>query len=215
MSNAGYRTGHIGKYHVAPEAVYHYDTYMNGPGRNPVQMAENARKFITNTSDSRPFFLFFGTSDPHRGGGSDQRSKRELKPNLFGNAKNGGSHEGVQEVFYKPEDVIVPPFLPDTVETREELAHYYQSCARIDQGVARLVEILKESDLYDKTMIVFTSDHGMAFAGREDNRLRGWSASAVRCSQSLRIKSGSDHERDDQPYRHHTFASRLCRRSGS
>ena len=35
---------------------------------------------------------------------------------------------------------------------------------RIDQGVARLVDILKVAD-GDRTMIVFTSDHGMAFAG--------------------------------------------------
>ena len=55
--------------------------------------------------------------------------------------------------------------MPDTSETREELAQYYQSVSRIDQGLAKLVEILKEADLYDKTMIVFTSDHGMAFAG--------------------------------------------------
>ena len=26
MANAGYRTGHIGKYHVAPEQVYRYET---------------------------------------------------------------------------------------------------------------------------------------------------------------------------------------------
>jgi N-sulfoglucosamine sulfohydrolase len=26
LANAGYRTGHIGKYHVAPEDVYHFET---------------------------------------------------------------------------------------------------------------------------------------------------------------------------------------------
>jgi len=71
----------------------------------------------------------------------------------------------VKEVFYDPALVNIPHFLSDTPETREELAQYYQSCARIDQGLGRLVEILKEADLYDKTMIVFTSDHGMAFSG--------------------------------------------------
>ena len=59
----------------------------------------------------------------------------------------------------------IPHFLPDTVETREELVQYYQSVSRIDQGLARLIKILKEANLYEKTMIVFTSDHGMAFAG--------------------------------------------------
>ncbi len=165
LARAGYRTGHIGKYHVAPEEVYHFETYLNGPGRNAVQMAENARGFITDTSDKRPFFLYFATSDPHRGGGTDQNSRLELKPDLFGNRPNRGSHAGVTEVFFSPDDVPVPPFLPDTPETREELAHYYQSCARIDQGLGRLIQILKEADLYDSTLIVFTSDHGMAFSG--------------------------------------------------
>ena len=71
----------------------------------------------------------------------------------------------MSEVFFDPAKVVVPPFLPDTPETRSELANYYQSCARIDQGVGQLVRILKDADLFDKTMIVFTSDHGMAFSG--------------------------------------------------
>lgn len=165
MTNAGYRTGHIGKYHVAPESVYHFETYMKGNARNAVEMAETSRDFITNKSDDRPFFLYFATSDPHRGGGTDKTSKRELKPDLFGNKPRRGSYPGVEEVFYDPAKVAVPPFLPDTPDTREELAQYYQSCSRVDRGVARLVEILKEANLYDKTLIVFTADHGMAFAG--------------------------------------------------
>ena len=165
MDRAGYRTGHIGKYHVAPETVYHYETSLKGNSRNAVQMAEASRQFLTDRDDERPFFLYFATSDPHRGGGNDQTSKLKLKPDLFGNKANRGSHAGIEEVFYDPAKVAIPAFLPDTAETREELAQYYQSCSRIDQGVARLVQILKEADLYDKTLIIFTSDHGMAFAG--------------------------------------------------
>ena len=165
MARAGYRTAQIGKYHVAPEEVFRFETYLNGPARNPVAMAENTRAFITNRTDDRPFFLYFGTADPHRGGGRDQASERELKPDLFGNRPNDGSYPGVEEVFFDPDRVPVPAFLPDTPETREELAQYYQSCARVDQGLGRLIDILKEAGLYDKTLIVFTSDHGMAFSG--------------------------------------------------
>ena len=164
LSEAGYRTGHIGKYHVSPEEVFRFETYLKGNPRNAVQMAEQTKEFITAESD-QPFFLYFATSDPHRGGGKDKNSKRTLKPDLFGNKPDGKSHDGVDEVFYSPSDVPIPHFLSDTPETREELAHYYQSVSRIDQGLAHLVKILKESNLYEKTMIVFTSDHGMAFAG--------------------------------------------------
>jgi len=164
LTKAGYRTGHIGKYHVSPEEVFRFETYLKGNPRNAVQMAEQTEEFITENSD-QPFFLYFATSDPHRGGGIDRNSKLKLKPDMFGNKQDRKSHDGVNEVFYDPKEVPIPSFLPNTPETREELAHYYQSVSRIDQGVERLVEILKEANLYDKTMIVFTSDHGMAFAG--------------------------------------------------
>jgi len=164
LAGAGYRTAHIGKYHVGPEAVYHFEEYLQGNARNPVLMADNCREFI-NAQDDRPFFLYFGTSDPHRGGGRDETSPLKLKPDLFGNKPNKKSHKGIDEVFYKTDEVEVPSFLSDTPETREELAQYYQSVARIDQGLGRLIEILKEAGVYDKTLIVFTADHGMAFAG--------------------------------------------------
>jgi N-sulfoglucosamine sulfohydrolase len=165
LANAGYRTAQIGKYHVAPEEVYHFESYLKGNGRNAVQMAENCREFIMDKKDERPFFIYFGTTDPHRGGGIDKTSDLALKPDLFGNKPDRGAHDGIEEVFYDPADVVVPEFLSDTPETRAELAQYYQSCARIDQGVGRLVSILKEAGVYDKTLIVFTSDHGMAFSG--------------------------------------------------
>ena len=165
LTTAGYRTAHIGKYHVAPKIVFQFETYLEDNGRNAVRMAEACRNFITDQSDPRPFFLCFATTDPHRGGGKDHSSRSELKPDLFGNKPDRGAHDGVQEIFFDPVQIPVPAFLPDTRETREELAHYYQSCARLDQGVTRLVEILKQVGLYDRTLFVFTSDHGMAFSG--------------------------------------------------
>ncbi|MEO0446357.1 MAG: sulfatase, partial [Verrucomicrobiota bacterium] len=164
LSRQGYRTIHIGKYHVAPEEVYRFDEYLKGPTRNAVAMAEVARQAIAADSE-RPFFLYFATSDPHRGGGKDERFEGELKPDLFGNKPEGKAHDGVDEVIYDATTVPIPSFLPDTPECRSELVHYYQSCSRIDQGVGRLVEILKEEGLFESTLFVFTSDHGMAFPG--------------------------------------------------
>lgn len=165
MAEAGYRTGLIGKYHVAPEEVYRYQNYIKSNNlRNTVQMAEDCHDFLT-ADDSKPFFLYFATTDPHRSGQVDENSKLDLKPNLFGNRPNREAHPGVKEVFYDPETIPVPEFLTDNPETREELVQYYQAISRIDQGVGRLIAILKEAGLYDKTMIIFTADHGMAFPG--------------------------------------------------
>lgn len=172
LSNNGYRTVQIGKYHVSPEEVYHYDTYLKANSRSPVEMANKVEEVI-NSKDERPFFLYFATSDPHRGGGKDLTSSLKHKPDLFGNKKEKGAFPGIEEVFYDPAKVTVPNFLPDTKESRSELAQYYQSISRIDQGLARLVELLKKAGIYDKTMIVFTADHGMAFAGGKTTVFEG------------------------------------------
>ena len=166
LRRMGYRTARVGKYHVAPESVYRFDEVIpeSFPGRNNIAMAEACAEFLA-ADDDRPFFLYFATHDPHRGGARDDASGDALPANLFGNLPERGSYTGVDEVFYDPADIVVPPFLPDTLETRKELAQYYQSVARVDQGVARLLELLKENGLFEKTLIVFTADHGMAFAG--------------------------------------------------
>jgi N-sulfoglucosamine sulfohydrolase len=168
LEECGYRTAQIGKFHVAPEAVYRFGTSLRGNPRNPVQMAEACREFIS-ADDARPFFLYFATADPHRGGGTDDSSPLALKPDRFGNRPDRAAYPGVDEEFFAPGDVAVPPFLPDTPECRAELAHYYQSVSRVDQGLGRLVEVLEESGVWDDTLLVFTSDHGMAFPGAKTN----------------------------------------------
>ena len=161
LTEAGYRTARIGKYHVAPESVYKFETVLKGNSRNPVQMADNCKEFFQ-AQDERPFFLYFCTSDPHRGGG--QVESDPYKPNAFGNKGKAG-YPGVEEVFYNRDQVQVPPFLPDTPTCRAELAQYAQSCSRIDQGVGQLVQQLKDAGVYDNTVIIYTADHGMAFPG--------------------------------------------------
>jgi N-sulfoglucosamine sulfohydrolase len=158
LTEAGYRTGRIGKYHVAPDEVYKFDVAMQVNSRSPVEMAEKCRAFV---AADRPFFLYFCTSDPHRGGGKAEGLP--TKPDRFGNRPQG--YRGIKEVKYKPEDVIVPPFLPDTPECRAELAQYYQSVSRVDQGVGKLLSVLKEADKYDNTVVIYISDNGVAFPG--------------------------------------------------
>lgn len=162
LAKLGYRTARIGKHHNAPEEVYFFDTKIAGNSRSPVEMADNCEKFITG-DDDKPFFLYYATSDPHRGGGF--ADELPYKPDRFGNKPNRGAYPGIDEKFYELDEVIVPQFLPDTPTCRAELTQYYQSCARIDQGLGRLIEILKKTGKYDDTLILYTSDHGMAFSG--------------------------------------------------
>lgn len=160
MRDAGYRTARIGKFHVAPEALYEFDVALKGNPRNPVEMANNSAAFVA-AKDPKPFFLYFCTSDPHRGGGTYKQDPN--LPNAFGNQVK--PRKGLRKISYDPAKVNVPSFLPDTPVCRSEIAQYYESCSRIDQGLGRLIEILKNAGVYEKTVIIYTSDHGMAFPG--------------------------------------------------
>jgi len=164
LAAAGYRTGHIGKLHVLPEPVYHFETYMKANPRDTWRMVEACRKFIT-AKDERPFFLYIGATDPHRSADELENSPLKYKPNLFGNPARADDPRTPDEQVFDPATVPVPDFLPDTPECRAELAQYYQACARIDRGFGHLLEILKAAGLESKTLVVFTSDHGIAMPG--------------------------------------------------
>ena len=71
----------------------------------------------------------------------------------------------METITYDPDSVIVPPFLPDNEVTRAEIAQYYQSISRIDQGIGVLIDILMETGKIDNTLIIYIADHGMAFPG--------------------------------------------------
>jgi N-sulfoglucosamine sulfohydrolase len=166
LSEAGYRTARVGKYHVAPEKVFRFETVlsvgaannMQALGRSPVEMAEKCKALIA-AEDDRPFFLYFCMDDPHRGLPFDTWPG----PNPFGNRTQG--YPGVKAVKYAAKDVIVPPFLPDTPECRAEIAEYYQSVSRADQGIGRLIEILQNERKYESTIVIYISDNGIAFPG--------------------------------------------------
>ncbi|MGB5419441.1 sulfatase family protein, partial [Algibacter sp.] len=158
LENAGYETARIGKYHVAPEKVYHFNTVLEADPRNTVEMAEACTNVL---KSDKPFFLYFCTDDPHRG--HPFTPDPWDAPNTFGNKKEG--YKNVDAITYNPEDVLVPEFLPDTKQSREEIAQYYQSISRIDQGFGKLMKMLQDTGKADNTIVFYISDNGMAFPG--------------------------------------------------
>ena len=102
-------------------------------------MAELTRSVIE-AKDDRPFFLYFASDNPHRANAVLPSGKPTFdtwpKPNSFGNRPGG--YPGIDPVVYRPEDVRVPSFLPDTLSCRAEIAEYYQAVSRLDRGVGRL-----------------------------------------------------------------------------
>ena len=157
LGDAGYRTCLIGKYHLAPEYTYKFETQRQEGtqgARNTVRMAQNAKAWIAE-NDQKPFFLYFCPTDPHRAGADS-----------FANHPNQSDfYAGIQPTVYRPEEMNVPAWLPDKPEVRQELAEYYQSIARLDVGIGTLLDGLKETGHWEDTLVMFLSDNGPPFPG--------------------------------------------------
>ena len=53
-----------------------------------------------------------------------------------------------------------PADWPDTVDASEVETDYHEKIAQTDAGIERLIQALKDRDLYDDTLIIVSADHG-------------------------------------------------------
>lgn len=60
----------------------------------------------------------------------------------------------------RPEDVEVPPYLPDTPTARRDLARYHDRMAQMDAELAARLRELDEDGVADDTIVFFFSDNG-------------------------------------------------------
>jgi arylsulfatase A-like enzyme len=58
-----------------------------------------------------------------------------------------------------------PENIPDHPDTRRDMAAYKASARSLDQGVGAVLQALDQYKLIDDTLVVFTTDHGLAFPG--------------------------------------------------
>jgi len=94
----------------------------------------------------QPFFFWFASNDAHRNWDGDRQW----------NVKRYGP-------MHRPEDVIVPPFLSDDPETRQDLASYYNEVTRFDNHVGQVITELAGQGQLDNTLIFVMADNGRPF----------------------------------------------------
>lgn len=68
-------------------------------------------------------------------------------------------HEGEGPIT-DPSAVELPPYYPDTLPVREDLARHYDNIARVDRRVGAILEELEQDGLADNTIVFFWTDHG-------------------------------------------------------
>ncbi len=97
--------------------------------------------FLKKRPDDKPFCFWFGSTDPHRDYSDALRKKMGIAP----------------------DDVEVPPYLPDVPTVRKDIANYYAEVQRFDRDVGRIMKKLKKAGELSETLVVMTGDHGWPF----------------------------------------------------
>ena len=73
--------------------------------------------------------------------------------------------------FFAPTSVrdtlysLPPANLPDVVATRKDFAAFKASARSLDQGIGAVLHALHDFGLVDNTLVICTTDHGIAFPG--------------------------------------------------
>lgn len=98
--------------------------------------------------DNRPFFSFINVGPSHEGSVNNEERYRE---NIA---------EIPEARRTNPDRVKVPPYYPETPETREVWAHYYDMLNLMDSNVGRIIDSLEADGLLEETIIFFFGDHG-------------------------------------------------------
>ena len=197
FAGAGYRTGYVGKWHladtrrdpvpehlrggyrdywVAADALEHtahaYEgTLFDGDG-NPVEFADRYR--VDAVTDYAEEFVrdAAGRDDPFF---------------LFASILEP-HHQNDRDTFVAPDGYAeehANPWVPPDLRERpgdwfEELPDYYGCIERIDECLGRLLGALEDEGVRDDTVVLFTSDHGCHFRTRNREYKRSCHESSIR-----------------------------------
>ncbi len=152
---AGYTSVLAGLQHIAENPnIIGYDEVRKPKTTHAVDVAPNAVEYLK-SNPKQPFFLDVGFFETHRAYPAPTRADN-------------------------PNYVQLPPPIPDTPTTRADMAAYHASARTLDWGVGQVLDALERYGLAANTLVLSTTDHGIAFPEMKCNlRDDGWGVSMM------------------------------------
>lgn len=142
LNEAGYKTCLFGFQHISKEpSRSQYDHISPRNESSCEQVVPMVTDFLKNRKEdgSRPFFAEVGFAEVHRAYGS------------------------FEEITLSEDEVTPLPFLDDTEGLRKDQVMFYEVIRKMDSAVGQILETIDEAGLKNNTIVVFTTDHGIAF----------------------------------------------------
>lgn len=134
---AGYHSSLFGVQHVAKQPHdIGYDHVWVESGR-AANVVQAARDFLQRVP--QPFYMEIGFFETHR---------------------EFPHHDDADITYCRP-----PAPVPDTPETRRDMAAFIASATILDDGIGVIMQALCEAGLVENTLMFYTTDHGPAFPG--------------------------------------------------
>jgi arylsulfatase A-like enzyme len=140
LRRAGYRSVLIGEQHISVDpGVIGYDEVVPVDSNHAEYVAPLTIETLRG-APSEPWFLSVGFFETHRA--------------FF-------APTSVRDTLYS----LPPGNLPDVRATRRDVAAFKASARSLDQGIGAVLHALHDLDLADDTLLLCTTDHGIAFPG--------------------------------------------------
>jgi N-sulfoglucosamine sulfohydrolase len=121
------------------------------PPAHGEQLSDRAIELLTRyAQQDRPFYLQLGYEEPHR---------------LSAQERDEPDYEGFIGDYIEPDSefgVTVPPYLRDTPMGGEELAELQGAIRYVDAQIGRVLSALRDLGLEENTLVIATTDHGIA-----------------------------------------------------
>ncbi|MFQ6095558.1 MAG: sulfatase [Candidatus Bathyarchaeia archaeon] len=138
LAQEGYSTCLFGFQHESPDPhSLGYQRVVRGKNNSCLNLTPLVLEFLYKRPEE-PFFAMVGFSETHR---------------------PFPQYEGPID------DVQGLPYLPDDPDVRRDVAALNILVRRVDEKMGQILDALDETGLSDNTLVVFTTDHGIAFPG--------------------------------------------------